>query len=177
MKIAALQQFRKKLAADEAVYGLWVTLESASISEMAVALGLDWIVVDAEHGHLDWKDILEHIRAAVRSETVVLVRIAELNAALIKRALDIGADGVVIPWIETADQLKQAIAYSRYPLEGLRGIGAERATCWGQCFVEHTAEANEHVLVVPILETVRTVKQVPLMCQVEGSELFFFGPA
>lgn len=177
MKTAAIRSLRRKLAADQAVLGLWVTLESPSITEMAVALGLDWVVIDAEHGHLDWKDIVEHLRATVRSETVALVRIAELNGGLIKRALDIGADGVVVPWIETAEQLKQAIAYARYPLEGLRGIGAERATCWGQCFVEHTADANEHVLVVPILETVRTVKQVPLMCQVEGSELFFFGPA
>ena len=177
MKTNAIRSLRRKLAADQPTFGLWVTLESPSITEMAVALGLDWVVIDAEHGHLDWKDIVEHLRATVRSEAVALVRIAELNSGLIKRALDIGADGVVIPWIETAEQLKQAIAYSRYPLEGLRGIGAERATCWGQCLVEHTSEANEHVLVVPILETVRTVKQVPLMCQVEGSELFFFGPA
>src|SRR4026209_2557832 len=109
MKTPALNRLREKLAADQAVYGLWVTLESASISEMAVSLGLDWIVVDAEHGHLDLKDILAHVRAAVRSETVVLVRIAELNAGLFKRALDIGVDGVVIPWIETAQQLKQAV--------------------------------------------------------------------
>src|SRR4026209_994260 len=105
MKTAAIKKFREKLATNEAVYGLWVTLESASITEMAVALGLDWIVVDAEHGHLDWKEILEHVRATVRSDTVVLVRIAELNAGAVKRALDIGADGVMIPWIETAKQL------------------------------------------------------------------------
>src|ERR1041385_5034713 len=156
MKAPAIKKLREKLAADETVYGLWVTLESASISEMAVALRLDWIVVDAEHGHLDWKDILEHIRAAVRSDTVVLVRVAELNAGLIKRALDIGADGIVIPWVETVEQLKRAVAFARYPPEGLRGIGAERATGWGQCLVQHTKEANEHVLVVPIIETVTT---------------------
>src|SRR5438132_8704608 len=128
MKTPAIKKLRERLAAGAAVYGLWVTLESASISEMAVSLGLDWIVIDAEHGHLDWKDILEHVRAAVRSQTVALVRIAELNAALIKRVLDIGADGVVIPWIETAQQLKQAVAFASYPPEGVRGIGAERAT-------------------------------------------------
>jgi len=82
-----------------------------------------------------------------------------------------------VPWIETPQQLKQAISFSRYPLEGERGIGAERATCWGQCFVEHTAQANEHVLVVPIIESVKAMNQVQMMSQVEGSELFFFGPA
>lgn len=177
MKTSAIKNLRRKLAAQESVLGLWVTLESPSITEMAVALGLDWVVIDAEHGHLDWSEIANHLRATVRSDTVALVRVAELNGGLIKRALDIGADGVVIPWIETAEQLKQAVAYARYPLEGLRGIGAERATAWGQCIAEHTAEANEHVLVVPIIESVKAVSQVPQMSQVDGAELFFFGPA
>src|SRR3954464_4609202 len=112
MKTPAIRKLRQKLSANQPVYGLWVTLESPSITEMAVALGMDWVVIDAEHGHLDWKDILEHLRATVRSDTVALVRIAELNIALLKRALDIGADGVVVPWIETADQLSQAIAFA-----------------------------------------------------------------
>ena len=177
MKTSAIRSLRRKLAANLPVFGMWVTLESPTVTEMAVALGLDWVVIDAEHGHLDWKEIVEHLRATVRSDTVALVRIAELNGSLIKRVLDIGADGIVIPWIETAEQLKQAVAYSRYPTEGLRGIGAERATCWGQCFVEHATEANEHVLVVPIIETIATARQVPMMCQVEGVELLWFGPA
>src|SRR5687768_3072165 len=98
MKTAAIKALRRKLATDTAAFGLWVSLESASVTEMAVALGMDWVVIDAEHGHLDWKDILEHVRATVRSETVALVRVAELNGGLIKRVLDIGADGVVVPW-------------------------------------------------------------------------------
>lgn len=177
MKTSALRAFRKKLAENLPVYGLWVTLEAPTVTEIAVAMGLDWVVIDAEHGHLDWKEIVEHLRATVRSETVALVRVASLDSALIKRALDIGADGVVIPWVESADQFRQAVSYARYPTEGTRGIGAERATCWGQCFAEHTAEANENVLVIPIIETVKTMRQVPLMTQVEGAEMFFFGPA
>src|ERR1041384_1201244 len=130
MKTAAVRTLRHKLAADTPSFGLWVTLESPSVTEMAVALGMDWVVIDAEHGHLDWKEIVEHLRATVRSDTVALVRIAELNNGIIKRALDIGADGIVIPWIESAEQLKQAVSFARYPTEGVRGIGAERATCW-----------------------------------------------
>jgi 2-keto-3-deoxy-L-rhamnonate aldolase RhmA len=177
MKTAAIQKLRAKLAADAPAYGLWVTLESASVTEMAVALGLDWVVIDAEHGHLDWKDILDHVRATVRSDTVALVRIAELNLGLIKRALDIGADGVVVPWVESAEQLRQAVAFARYPPDGVRGMGGERATGWGQCLAEHAAEANEHVLVVPIIETVQAGKELPRMLQVDGVEMFYFGPA
>ena len=67
MKATAVRAFRDQLARQEPVYGLWVTLESASITEMAVGLGLDWVVIDAEHGHLDWKEIIEHLRATARS--------------------------------------------------------------------------------------------------------------
>lgn len=177
MKTTALSRFQAKLAKDEPVFGLWVTLESATITEMAVALGLDWVVIDAEHGHLDWKDINEHIRAGLRSDTVVLVRLAERSTALTKRALDIGADGVVIPWMETAEELREAVRDAHYPPEGRRGIGGERATVWGQCLAEHTAEANENVLVVPLIESVAAVPNVAQMCKVDGVDVFFFGPA
>ncbi|MFM7164828.1 MAG: aldolase/citrate lyase family protein [Planctomycetaceae bacterium] len=177
MKTAALKKFRSRLQQQQSVVGLWVTLESASLTEMAVALGVDWVVVDAEHGHLDWKEINELIRAALRSDTVVLVRLAERSTALTKRALDIGADGVVIPWIETAEQLAEAVQDCRYPPAGRRGIGGERATAWGQCMAEHTAEANEQVLVVPILESIRAVPHIQQLAAVDGVDVFFFGPA
>lgn len=177
MKTEALKKFRAKLASDTPVLGLWITLESASITEMAVALGVDWVVIDAEHGHLDWKEINEHIRAGLRSDTVVLVRVAERSTVLCKRALDIGADGVVIPWVETVDDLQRAIADCRYPPAGRRGIGGERATVWGQCLAEHTAVADQQVLVVPLIESVAAIPHVPAMCAVDGAEVFFFGPA
>ena len=177
MKTSAIEKLRERLATNKQVYGLWVTLESPSITEMAVALGMDWIVIDTEHGHLDWKEVVEHIRAAVRSDTVVLVRIAELSISLVKRALDIGADGVVIPWVESSEQLRQAVSFAHYPPKGVRGIGAERATCWGQCIVEHTQEAKEHVLVVPIIESVEGGKNIQAMLQVDGVEIFFLSPA
>ena len=177
MKVKALQKLRQKLNQNEPIYGLWVTLESASITEMAVALGLDWVVIDSEHGHLDWKDINSHIRAALRSDTVVLVRIAERSTILSKRALDIGADGIMIPWMEKVEEVEEAVRDCRYPPEGRRGIGGERATAWGQCLSEHAAEANENVLIVPLIESIAAIPNVATMCEVDGIDLFFFGPA
>ncbi len=177
MKTPAIQQLRKKLTANQPTFGMWVTLESASVTEMAVALGLDWVVIDAEHGHLGWQEIVEHIRASVRSETVALVRLAECNIGLVKRALDIGADGIVIPWIETADQLRRALSFAKYPPAGVRGIGAERATGWGQCFAEHVQEANDNVLVIPVIESVRGGQNIDEMLKVDGVDVFFIGPA
>ena len=177
MNAAAIQKLRGKLGRKECAYGLWITLESPSITEMAVFLRLDWVVLDAEHGHLDWGDLVNHLRAAVRSDTVVLIRLAELNSGAIKRALDIGADGVLIPWVETAEQLRQAVAAAHYPPRGVRGIGAERATFWGQRMPEHVVEAEENVLVIPMIESVRAGKNIESMLEVPGVEIFFFGPA
>lgn len=177
MKIPAIQKLRDKLRRDECVFGFWVTLESASVTEMAVALGVDWVVIDAEHGHLDWGDIAGHLRATSRSDTVAVVRIAELNASLIKRALDIGADGVLVPWIETAEQLRQAVAFARYPPEGIRGIGAERATAWGQTIAQHVVEANANVLVIPLIESVGGGDNIEELLEVAGVDIFLFGPA
>jgi len=177
MKTAAICKFREKLAADIPVYGLWVTLESPAITEIAVAFGLDWVVIDAEHSHLDWAHIVAHIRATVRSDTVVIVRLVVRDTGLIKRALDIGADGVAVPWTDSADDLRELIRDCRYPPEGRRGVGGDRATVWGQCFREHTREANDHVLCLPNIENVAAIDQMRAMCAVDGAELFFFGPA
>ena len=177
MKTKALKKLREKLSNNEAVYGLWVTLESPSITEIAVSLGMDWVLIDAEHGHLDWKDISGHVRAAMRSDTVLIVRIAERSTSLSKRALDIGADGIMIPWMESMEEVQKAVSDCNYPPEGRRGIGGERATAWGQCLKEHTAEANENVLVIPMIESIDAIPNVADMCKVDGVEIFFFGPA
>lgn len=177
MNRRAIEALRRRLASGSPALGLWVTLESPSITEIAAALGLDWVVIDAEHGHLDWKDIIEHLRALSRSSTVGLVRIATLEAGLVKRALDIGADGVVVPWIASAAEARQAVAMATYPPQGHRGIGGERATGWGKAFAEHTAEANDHVLVVPIIETAEGVASAADIVAVDGIELIFLGPA
>ena len=81
LKTEALQEFRRKLRADEPVFGLWSTLPSPSITAIAVAAGLDWVAIDAEHGSFDWGTI--DIRATVRSSTVLIVRVSELNSGLL----------------------------------------------------------------------------------------------
>ncbi|HYE07543.1 MAG TPA: aldolase/citrate lyase family protein [Planctomycetota bacterium] len=176
MKHDAVKALRATLAADRPAYGLWVTMESPSITEMAVGLGLDWVVIDAEHGHLDWAELVAHVRATVRSATVCLIRLATLDAGLIKRALDIGADGVVLPWMESAAHVRAALHAARYPGAGRRGIGAERATAWGRCIAEHVAEAGD-ALVVPLIESVEGGARAAEMAAIDGVDLFFIGPA
>jgi 2-keto-3-deoxy-L-rhamnonate aldolase RhmA len=86
-------KLKQKLAAGRTAYGLWVTLEAPTITEIAVTLGYDWVCIDAEHGHLDFKDLLEHIRVTRDSGTTPIVRVQEIEQGLIKRVLDLGAEG------------------------------------------------------------------------------------
>jgi 2-keto-3-deoxy-L-rhamnonate aldolase RhmA len=173
----ALQAFHSKLRADQPVYGLWSTLPSPDITDMAVSAGLDWVTIDAEHGSFDWRNIEAHIRATVRSSTVVLIRVSELNISLFKRALDIGADGVAVPFISTAEQMRTAVQYAQFPPRGQRAVGGDRATGWGQCFAQHVAEADDQVIVLPNLETVEAATNVEQIAAVPGTNVYFFGPA
>jgi 2-keto-3-deoxy-L-rhamnonate aldolase RhmA len=89
--------FKQKLNASEAQLGLFVTLESPTITDIAARMKLDWVVIDTEHGHLDYKEVSDHLRALRGSETIGLVRVQEIEQGVIKRILDLGADGIIIP--------------------------------------------------------------------------------
>jgi 2-keto-3-deoxy-L-rhamnonate aldolase RhmA len=168
---------KDKLGRNEPAFGLWVTLESPSITELAVMLGLDWVVIDAEHGHLDFREILEHVRVTTNSTTTALVRIQEIEQGVIKRVLDIGADGIVVPQVYGADEVAQAVRFAKYPPWGIRGVGGERATRWGADLKGYTQVANEQTMVIPLMETVAAGEAIDAILDVPGVDAIFFGPA
>src|SRR4051794_39830515 len=153
MKSPAIQKLRQKIAAKQAALGLWVTLESPSVTEIATTMGIDWVTVDMENGHLDWREVMEHTRAVRGTETAVFVRVPELQQSSIKRALDMGAHGVLLPLIRTRAELELGIRYGRYPTQGLRGVGGERAVKWGMAFREYLEAADNQTLIIPLIET------------------------
>jgi 2-keto-3-deoxy-L-rhamnonate aldolase RhmA len=168
---------KQKLGEGRTTVGLWVTLESPSISEIAVTLGYDWIVIDAEHGHLDFKEIQDHVRVTRNTPTTPLVRIAEVQQGLIKRVLDMGAEGILVPQVYTAAEVAQAVRFAKYPPWGIRGVGGERATTWGLDLREATRAANREVMVIPLMETVAAGEAIDAILDVEGVDAIFFGPA
>ncbi len=172
-----VNKLRARLRGQETSYGLWVTLESPAITEIAAALGVDWVCVDMEHGHLGWREAAEHLRAVRGSETSVLVRVPEVTRDTVKRALDLGAQGVLLPLVRTGDDVERGLRYGRYPPRGERGVGGERAVTWGLGFQEYLAHANEETLIIPIIETVEAVENIDAILAVPGLEAIFFGPA
>lgn len=168
--------FKQKLRSAKPLLGLWVTLESPTITEIAARLNLDWVVIDTEHGHLDHKEVLEHLRALRGGQTVGLVRVQEIEQGVIKRILDLGADGILIPQIRTAEEVERAVCFAKYPPRGIRGIGGERATAWGRNLA-YARTGNEHTLVIPLIERVEAGKNIEAIMDVPGVDAFFFGPA
>lgn len=168
---------RQKLQAQQTTYGMWVTLESASVTEAAIALGLDWIVIEMEHGHLDWREVIEHCRVVAGTQTAALVRIPETQQSLVKRALDIGADGIIVPMVGHASELQKAYEFGRYPPRGIRGVGGERAVKWGLHWDEYLKQADTETMIIPLIESKAGVENIDSILEVDGLEAIFFGPA
>lgn len=175
--MTARNPLKKKIANRQTTTGLWVTLEAPTVTEIAVTLGLDWVVIDSEHGHLDFKEILEHIRATRNSDTVPLVRIQEIEQGLIKRVLDLGAGGILVPQVYSPEEVERAIRFAKYPPWGVRGVGGERATRWGLGLKSDTLIANSETLVIPLMETVSAGQCIEEICDIPGVDAIQFGPA
>jgi 2-keto-3-deoxy-L-rhamnonate aldolase RhmA len=168
---------KTKLARGETTLGLWVTLESPTITEIAVMLGLDWIVIDTEHGHLDLREVVEHLRATRGSTTTPLVRIPEISVGIIKRVLDLGAHGILVPQVNSAADVARSVQLAKYPPEGTRGVGGERATHWGLGMKSQTAIANRETMIIPMIETVSAGNELESILDVPGVDAIFLGPA
>lgn len=172
MRRSRLKQLWKQ---GKTALGVWVTLESPSVTEIATVAGLDWVLIDAEHGSLDFKEIAEHLRVTKHTKTTPLVRVPTVDQGYIKRVLDLGAAGIVVPQIQTAEEVARAIRYAKYPPAGVRGIGAERATHWGMGMKSYTRTANANVLVIPMIETVEAGENFDDIAALDGVDALFFG--
>ncbi len=168
---------RPRLAAGDTTFGVWITLEDPSVTELVCTLGIDWILVDMEHGSLDHKDLVAHARAAKGHGVAVLTRIPALSMENVKRALDLGIDGVMIPYVKSALEVEQAFRFARFPPLGERGIGGERAVHWGLRMQDYLAIADQETLIIPLIETRAASEDFEAIAKVAGLEAIFFGPA
>lgn len=170
------EALRTKFALDRTAFGLWVTSEGSAITEVAALLGLDWICIDMEHGYIDFKSIAGHLAAARGSDLTVLVRPPSQELEPAKRALDLGAHGLIIPLVDTAEELRAVQRNVFYPPKGRRGIGGERSASWGLDMTNYVERANDEILVIPMIETQDAYDNLDEILAVEGTEAVFLGP-
>ncbi|GAB3050152.1 HpcH/HpaI aldolase family protein [Sediminivirga luteola] len=170
------EALRNKLAANETAFGLWVTSEASAVTEVAGLLGIDWICIDMEHGYLDYRDIQTHLSAARGTNLTVLVRPPSQELEPIKRALDVGAHGAIVPLIDSAEELHAVHEHFYYPPLGRRGIGGERSVKWGLDLEQYVTNANDELLLIPMIETQRAYENLDEILSADKLETVFLGP-
>ena len=168
---------RERVLKRELVTGTWLNLGSSLTAEIAGRAGFDWVVLDLEHGAGDHESLVHQVQAVASTPAAPLVRVAWNEAPRFKRVLDLGAVGVVVPYVTTAEEARQAAAAMRYPPEGIRGVASLNRACgFGYEFDAYLAGANEGLLTVVQVETEGTLARVDEIAAVEGVDVLFIGP-
>ena len=173
----ASNPFTAALKASDKQIGLWISLASNFSAEVVASAGYDWALVDMEHSPNDYFSVLGQLQAFAASDTTAIVRVEWNDAVAVKRLLDLGAPGLLFPMIQSVEEAKRAVAATRYPPHGIRGVsGATRATKFGR-ISDYTSRIEEETAVLLQLETRKAVEQADAIADVGGVSGIFFGPA
>lgn len=168
--------FKERFEKQKVVLGTWIQIPSPSICEIAAKQGVDWIAVDMEHTEIGFESVANMFRGLKGSKTAPFVRVRENEPLEIRRALDVGAAGVIVPLIDSAKEAKRAVSYSKYPPQGVRGHAFCRANEWGEDFAEYAKSANERLSVFVMIESRTAVENIDDILMTEGLDGIFIGP-
>ena len=172
-----MNYIRKRVLNGELVSGGWCGIGSSITVEIAGLSGLDWLLVDLEHGSGDLDSLLHQLQAASSTPATPIVRIAWNDAPRFKRVLDMGAAGVMVPYVNTAEEAELAAKAMRYPPQGIRGAAKfNRGSKFAQDFDNYFAQANDNLLTVVQIETEEAVANADEIAAVEGVDVLFVGP-
>ncbi|KAA1244914.1 HpcH/HpaI aldolase/citrate lyase family protein [Aquimarina sp. RZ0] len=172
-------QLKKRIASGKAGFGVISPTIDPIICEYIGLLGMDFYMLDAEHGAITASDVTNMVRACEIRNTTPLARIRSVDAKLILQYMDAGIMGVMMPSINNTDDVKKLVEAIKYPPMGHRGLGPVRAADYMQGTMsqpEYVAFANQETLVLPQIESMECVKNLPEMCKIDGVDGFIIGP-
>ncbi len=171
-----MKNLKDKLKSGKAVTGLFLQSGCAAVAEIAGGCGYDFAVIDGEHGQCDERSIFEQIARLEKYGTVAIVRIPAYRHEYVKRMLDYGADGILAPMIESAEQSEDYARSMRYPPRGSRGMtGIFRASDYNNGFSDYYANADGTLLCAAQIESAKGVENVEAIAAVDGIDLLFIG--
>ena len=172
-------QLKRKLAAGQVAVGSFVYVPSSKLTEIIGLADFDFVVIDMEHGPIDTSIAEDMVRAAEGVGTTPLIRVAHNSPHLILRALDIGAQGLHVPDIDTGEEAQQAVSRSKYGPVGTRGLAGVRAADYGLkgSLADYTAEANEETMMIAHVESATSVENLDDLLAVDGIDVYYLGPA
>lgn len=169
--------FKQAIAARESQVGLWCTMCSPIAAEIVSEANYDWLLFDSEHSPVEVSGLLPLLQAAERGTSHSVIRVAWNDRVLLKRVLDIGAQTVLVPFVENSEEARQAVSAARYPLKGSRGVaGVTRATRYGRC-KEYIHKANDQLCMIVQIETPEAVGNIEEIAAVDGVDGIFVGPS
>ena len=170
-------RFKRALQAGEAQIGLWSSLSSNYSVEVIAGAGFDWILLDTEHSPADLENLLTQLQAAAPYPTHAVVRVPWNDMVNMKRVLDVGAQSLLVPYVSSAAEAANAVAYTRYPPAGVRGVaGTTRATRFGR-IKDYARRAHEELCVLVQVETQAALDNIEEICGIDGVDGVFIGPA
>ncbi len=170
-------RFKVALSEGRPQIGLWSSLCSNIVAEILAGAGFDWILIDTEHAPNELPGVLSQLQAMTAGTAEPVVRCAWNDTVLIKRFLDVGARSILVPFVQNADEAAKAVAATRYPPLGVRGVSvAPRANKYGRVAGYHR-RAHEDVCVLVQVETAAAVGEIEAIAAVEGVDGIFIGPS
>jgi 4-hydroxy-2-oxoheptanedioate aldolase len=169
--------FKRALREGRKQIGLWASLCSGTVAEMVGAAGYDWVMIDAEHAPNDVGTVLDQLRGLKGGTATPIVRPAWNDPVLIKRYLDLGAQTLLVPWVQNPAEAARAVAATRYPPAGMRGVALiHRASGYGR-IPDYLKRANDEMCVLVQVETREALDQLEAIAAVDGVEGVFIGPS
>lgn len=157
-------------------YGSWITISDPSIGEVMAQAGFDWLTIDMEHSVLSLNQAQQLIRVIELYGTVPFVRVGENNPTIIKRVMDAGAHGVIVPMVNTKEDAKRAVDAVKYPPGGSRGVGLARAQGYGFTFEQYRKWVHEESVVIAQIEHVQAINNLESILSVDGIDGSMIGP-
>lgn len=170
--------FKSALNSAQPQVGLWLSLANAYTAEICATAGFDWLLLDGEHSPNDVRNILAQLQAVAPYRSHPVVRPVSGDVQLIKQLLDIGAQTLLVPMVDTAEQARQLVSATRYPPNGIRGVGsaAARVSRWG-LRNDYLDKADDEICLLVQAETRQALDNLEAICAVDGVDGVFIGPA
>lgn len=170
------KNFRNRMIEGETLLGSWIQTSSPTVAGLVARQGFDWIAVDVEHGESDLNNIPGLMEVIASHGCFPMVRLPSSDAIWIRRCLDAGAKGLIIPTVNSVEQAQYIIQNAKYPPVGSRGFGFSAANGYGQSFSDYTSRANEETVIIVQIEHVDAVKKAEQIAAIEGVDGLMIGP-
>jgi len=167
---------KEKLKNNQLTIGSWITIANSAVVEIMATANFEWLCIDMEHTSIDLASAQMLITTIQANGMKALVRVSKNEEVIIKKVLDMGADGIIVPMVKNEAQAKEAVSYAKYPPNGKRGVGLYRAQGYGTTFAEYKKWVDEEIVIIAQIEHIEAVNNIEEIINTNGIDGTIVGP-